>query len=75
MNDQGNPPVGDNQPSSMFFWPTPDRPMVDRGDGIYLWDTADKRYIDASSGPQTTNLGHGNKRVLAAMQAQAEKVS
>ena len=49
--------------------------MVERGDGIYLWDTNGKRYIDASSGPQTTNLGHGNKRVLAAMQAQAEKVS
>ena len=59
----------------MFFWPTPERPMVERGEGIYLWDTDGKRYIDASSGPQTTNLGHGNKRVLAAMQAQAEKVS
>jgi len=75
MNKPEMPEVGDNQPSSMFFWPTPDRPMVERGEGIYLWDTTGKRYIDASSGPQTTNLGHGNKRVLAAMQAQAEKVS
>lgn len=71
MND---PRHGDNQPSSMFFWPTPDRPMVERGEGIYLWDTTGKRYIDASSGPQTSNLGHGNKRVIAAMTAQAEKV-
>lgn len=75
MNAPDLPPADDNQPSSMFFWPTPERPTVDRGEGIYLWDTDGKRYIDACSGPQTTNLGHGNKRVLAAMQAQAEKVS
>lgn len=64
-----------NKPSAMFFWPTPERPVVDRGDGIYLWDQTGKRYIDACSGPQTTNLGHGNKRVLAAMNEQAKKVS
>jgi adenosylmethionine-8-amino-7-oxononanoate aminotransferase len=75
MSTAEQPAVGDNRPSSMFFWPTPERPTVERGEGIYLWDTDGKRYIDACSGPQTTNLGHGNKRVLAAMQAQAEKVS
>ena len=68
-------PLGDNKPSSMFFWPTPERPMVDRGEGIYLWDRDGKRYIDACSGPQTANIGHGNKRVREAMMEQAEKVS
>jgi len=68
-------PLGDNKPSSMFFWPTPERPMVDRGEGIYLWDRDGKRYIDACSGPQTANIGHGNKRVREAMMKQAEKVS
>ncbi len=68
-------PLGDNRPSSMFFWPTPERPMVDRGEGIYLWDKDGKRYIDACSGPQTANIGHGNARVREAMLAQAEKVS
>jgi adenosylmethionine-8-amino-7-oxononanoate aminotransferase len=68
-------PIGDNLPSSMFFWPTPERPMVDRGEGIYLWDQDGKRYIDGSSGPQTANIGHGNARVREAMVLQAEKVS
>ena len=69
------PTFGDNQHSAMFFWPTPDRPVIDRGDGIYLWDQDGKRYIDACSGPQTANIGHGNARVREAMSAQAEKVS
>lgn len=51
------------------------RPRIARADGIYMWDTEGKRYIDASSGPVASNLGHGNKRVLAAMIAQAEKAS
>ncbi|NQV59188.1 MAG: aspartate aminotransferase family protein, partial [Alphaproteobacteria bacterium] len=68
-------PSGDNNPSAMFFWPTPERPVVDRGEGIYLWDQDGKRYIDGSSGPQTANIGHGNVRVREAMMAQAEKVS
>ncbi len=66
---------GDNLPSAMFFWPTPERPMVERGEGIYLWDQDGKRYIDASSGPQTANIGHANARVREAMVEQAEKVS
>jgi len=75
MNAPHVPASGDNQPSAMFFWPTPERPTVAHGEGIYLWDTDGKQYIDASSGPQTTNLGHGNKRVIAAMTEQAQKVS
>jgi len=71
----GHARAGDNQPSAMFFWPTPDRPVVSHGEGIYLWDRDGKRYIDACSGPQTTSLGHGNKRVLKAMVEQAEQVS
>ena len=70
-----NPPLGDNRPSAMFFWPTPERPMVERGSGIYLWDQDGKRYIDGCSGPQTANIGHGNVRVREAMMEQAEKVS
>jgi adenosylmethionine-8-amino-7-oxononanoate aminotransferase len=33
------------------------------------------RYLDASSGPVVSNLGHGNRRVLQAMQAQAAAVT
>jgi adenosylmethionine-8-amino-7-oxononanoate aminotransferase len=51
------------------------RPPIARGEGIYLWDATGRRYLDASSGPVVSNLGHGNPRVLAAMQAQAAHVT
>ncbi|HEY7611079.1 MAG TPA: aspartate aminotransferase family protein [Alphaproteobacteria bacterium] len=51
------------------------RPTVDRAEGIYVWDTAGRRYIDACSGPVVSNIGHGNPRVLEAMVAQAKKVA
>lgn len=66
---------GDNRPSAMFFWPTPDRPTAVRSEGIQIWDETGKRYLDASSGPQTTNIGHGNARVIAAMAEQAERLT
>lgn len=64
-----------NRPSSMFFWPTPERPVAVRGEGIHIIDEDGNRYIDASAGPQTANIGHANPRVLAAMAEQAAKIS
>jgi adenosylmethionine-8-amino-7-oxononanoate aminotransferase len=52
----------------------PRLPTVARAEGIYMWDTAGRRYIDASSGPVVSNLGHGNARVIAAMAEQARRV-
>src|SRR5260370_3644837 len=51
------------------------RPVGARAEGIYMWDTDGRRYIDASSGPVVSNIGHGNPRVLAAMIEQAQKVA
>jgi adenosylmethionine-8-amino-7-oxononanoate aminotransferase len=50
-------------------------PTVARAEGIYMWDTDGRRYIDASSGPVVSNIGHGNERVLQAMITQAKKVA
>jgi len=50
-------------------------PEVSHGDGIYLWDTSGRRYLDGSSGAVVSNIGHNNARVRAAMLEQAEKVS
>ncbi len=52
--------------------PSAPRPRVRRADGIWFEDTDGRRYLDASSGPVVSNLGHGNRRVLDAMRAQAE---
>jgi acetylornithine aminotransferase len=42
-----------------------------RGDGIYLWDTQGKRYLDALCGISVTNLGHNYPAVTEAIQQQA----
>jgi len=59
------------------FWMTPGSaqlPRVARAEGLYVWDEQGRSYLDCTSGPVTVNIGHGNPRVLAAMQAQAAKV-
>ncbi len=49
--------------------------MVSHGDGIYLYDKAGNRYIDASGGALVTSLGHGQKEIVGAIAAQLERVS
>jgi len=61
--------------SHLFYQTTARRPRVARADGIYLWDTNGKRYIDASSGPMVSNIGHSNPRVLAAMKQQMDSAT
>jgi adenosylmethionine-8-amino-7-oxononanoate aminotransferase len=51
----------------------PFTPVLERAEGIYLYDTAGNRYIDASGGPMAVNLGHGDRRVIEAITKQAEK--
>jgi taurine--2-oxoglutarate transaminase len=48
-------------------------PMV-RGEGIYFWDAAGKRYIDMNSQLMCVNIGHGNKRVIEAIKRQADEL-
>ena len=47
-------------------------PMIERAQGIYMWDEEGNEYIDASSGPVVSNIGHGNERVAEAMFNQAK---
>jgi len=62
-----------NKKSHLFYLSNVDRPMLDHADGIYLWDTSGNRYIDASSGPIVSNIGHSNKKVLNAIKKQMDK--
>jgi adenosylmethionine-8-amino-7-oxononanoate aminotransferase len=59
--------------SNLFYQTKSPRPMLDRAEGIYMWDTAGKRYIDGSSGAMVSNIGHSNPAVIAAMRAQMDK--
>jgi hypothetical protein len=51
------------------------RPKVAWGKGIYVYDTAGKRYIDASGGPAVYCLGHGNEEVNAAIILQLSRIA
>lgn len=45
---------------------------IEKTEGIYIWDTAGKRYTDMSSQLVNMNLGHGNKAIIDAIKKQAE---
>lgn len=59
--------------SNLFYQTKSPRPMLDRAEGIYMWDVSGKRYIDGSSGAMVSNLGHSDPAVLDAMRAQMDK--
>ena len=42
-------------------------PIIERAEGIYMWDEEGNEYIDASSGPVVSNIGHGNRHVADAV--------
>ena len=61
------------QQSHLFYQTRTRRPLLDRAEGIYMWDVNGKRYIDGSSGAMVSNIGHSNPNVLVAMKVQMEK--
>jgi 4-aminobutyrate aminotransferase len=48
--------------------------VVDRGEGIYVWDVDGRRYMDFTSGIAVVNTGHCHPRVVRAIQEQAAKI-
>jgi len=49
--------------------------VMARGEGVYLWDTDGKRYIDAFAGLWNVNVGHGRRELAEAMRVQAEELA
>jgi adenosylmethionine-8-amino-7-oxononanoate aminotransferase len=52
-----------------------DYPTVERGEGVYLYDTAGRRYLDAAGGALVVNIGHGVAEVTEAMATQARRAA
>ena len=51
-------------------------PVMDRAEGIYLYDRGGRKYIDGSGGSSVvTTIGHGVKEIAQAMFEQAQKFS
>lgn len=67
-----------NREYTLFSWsiqnlanPVP----VSHGEGVYFWDVNGNRYLDFSSQLMNVNIGHGNKKVIRAIQEQAGKLA
>jgi hypothetical protein len=51
-------------------------PVIVRGEGVWVYDAAGNRYLDAmSGGSMAATLGHGRHDIIAAARAQAEKLA
>ncbi|RMG76667.1 MAG: aspartate aminotransferase family protein [Bacteroidetes bacterium] len=55
---------------------TSDSPLlleIEKGAGLYLWDTAGRKYLDLIAGIGVSALGHCHPAVVAAVKSQVEK--
>jgi adenosylmethionine-8-amino-7-oxononanoate aminotransferase len=53
----------------------PTLPVAERSEGLYIFDTQGRQYIDASGGAAVSCLGHAHPDVLKAMHAQLDKLA
>ena len=49
--------------------------ILDRAEGVHVWDQAGKRYIEGLAGLWCTGLGYGNKELIEAARVQMERLS
>ena len=71
-------PVAVRESDSAVFLRELDRPypLIARGEGVWLYDTAGTAYLDAvGGGAMVTSLGHGDPELAAAARTQTERVS
>lgn len=51
-----------------------DYPFAEHAEGVYLYDTTGKRYLDACAGSAVVSIGHGVREIADAMARQAAKL-
>jgi adenosylmethionine-8-amino-7-oxononanoate aminotransferase len=49
--------------------------VMARAEGVHYWDVDGKRYLDALSGIYVVSVGHGNRRVIAAIRDQYDRLA
>ncbi|MBK9257255.1 MAG: aminotransferase class III-fold pyridoxal phosphate-dependent enzyme [Saprospiraceae bacterium] len=49
--------------------------VIERGEGVYLYDFDGNRIIDFSSGLMNVNIGHGNQRITDAVVRQMQQIA
>lgn len=70
--------VKDNLDYTLFSWSKQkgiDPIAVKYGEGVYLYDYEDNRYIDFSSGLMNVNIGHGDQRITQAVMKQMQEIA
>ncbi len=50
-------------------------PIIDHGEGCYVWDDEGRRYLDGLAGLFVSQVGHGRRRLAEAAAAQAQKLA
>lgn len=48
-------------------------PRIEKGEGVFVWDSEGKRYLDGASGCLVTNIGYGVASVADALQKEARQ--
>lgn len=49
--------------------------VLERGEGVFVWDVEGKKYFDFLSAYSAVNQGHSHRRILDALKNQAEKLT
>lgn len=49
--------------------------VLDRGEGVHVWDVDGKKYYDFLSAYSAVNQGHCHPKIISAMKTQAEKLT
>ena len=49
--------------------------VVDRGEGVYVYDNQGKQYLEGMAGLWCTSLGYGNTELINTAKEQMEKLS
>jgi 4-aminobutyrate aminotransferase len=63
-----------------FIWPCAatyyaEPIALERGEGMYVWDSNGNRYLDCFGGVLTTSVGHARPEIVEAVSAQLAKIS
>ncbi len=48
--------------------------LIERGEGVWIWDAAGRRYLDATASLWYANVGHGRPEIRQAVAAQMEQL-
>ncbi len=63
--------VGDRHNTPSY---APARMILERGEGVWVWDKEGNKYLDFVAGIAVNALGHANQKLVSAIQEQAAKL-